>query len=430
MFQSIIKYITPFLLIGSLVFAQNKYSLNDCKKLALKNNIKLNNSTLSVNAAEEAKKNAYTKYFPNLSISGNYFKSSDKLMVNKLNLDGNVLSLPVLDEVLSGSVNLMQPLYTGGRIKTGNELAELDIDVKTLSKALIRNEVLKNTEQLFWQLIELKEKHKTIISYENLLTKLYKQVSDAKAAGLATRNDLLKVKISQSEVKINKTKLENGIELSRLALCQYIGLPMDKNSLFEDVITTLSLPEQFFVDPVKALSKRKETRLLEKGVKAEELKTDLTRGELLPTLSVGVNGFYLDVLDNEGEFYTSFMGNVSIPISDWWGGSHALSEREIKEQIAVNQMKDSKELMVLQIHKAWNDLVEKYKQVNLAEETVEQTTENLSLNEDSYNNGLTEISDLLQAKAKYQESLDRLIEAKASYKIQIAVYLQVTGSDL
>ena len=430
MFQSIIKYITPFLLIGSLVSAQKKYSLDDCKKLAVENNIKLSNSSLSVNAAKEAKKDAYTKYFPNLSISGNYFKSSDKLMVNKINLGGTAMSISVLDKALTGSVNLMQPLYTGGRITTGNELAELNIEVKTLSNVLVRNEVLKRTEELFWQLIELKEKHKTIISYENLLEKLYNQVSDAKEAGLATKNDLLKVKISQSEIKINRTKLENGIQLSRLALCQYIGLDLTNNFIFDDVITDLYSPDQFFVDPVEALSKRNETRLLEKSVKAEELQTDLKRGEFLPTLSVGVNGFYLDMLDNGGEFYTSIMGNISIPVSDWWGGSHALNEREIKEKIAMNRMKDSKELMVLQIHKAWNDLVEKYKQINLAKETIEHTTENLSLNEDSYTNGLTEISDLLEAKAKYQESLDRLIEAKAAYKVQVAVYLQVTGSNL
>ena len=63
----------------------------------------------------------------------------------------------------------------------------------------------------------------------------------------------------------------------------------------------------------------------------------------------------------------------------------------------------------------------------LLRETLEQTTENLKVNQDSYNNGLIQLSDLLEARALKAETEDKLIEVKSQYKVAVTNYLQVTG---
>ena len=49
-------------------------SLDSCKALALRNNLEIKNAALDVEAAQEVKKQAFTKYFPNVSvIAGGYY---------------------------------------------------------------------------------------------------------------------------------------------------------------------------------------------------------------------------------------------------------------------------------------------------------------------------------------------------------------------
>lgn len=70
---------------------------------------------------------------------------------------------------------------------------------------------------------------------------------------------------------------------------------------------------------------------------------------------------------------------------------------------------------MLQTQKAWQDFTDAYKQVLLSEEAKSQAEENLKINQDSYDNGLTNVSDLLEAQAILQQSNDQLTDAIAGY---------------
>jgi outer membrane protein TolC len=120
-------------------------------------------------------------------------------------------------------------------------------------------------------------------------------------------------------------------------------------------------------------------------------------------------------------------GTISVPVSAWWGGSHELQERSIKEEIAQNNFKNNTELLVLQIEKSWQDLNDAYKQYLLSSQSKEQAEENFKVNEDSYKNGLINVSDLLEAQALLQQSQDQLTDSKANYVVKQTTYLQVTG---
>jgi outer membrane protein TolC len=120
-------------------------------------------------------------------------------------------------------------------------------------------------------------------------------------------------------------------------------------------------------------------------------------------------------------------GTLSIPLSGWWEASHTLSEQKARQQIARNSLKDNTDLLVLQMEKAWQELTDAHKQVLLCREAWTQAEENLKVNRDSYNNGLSSVSDLLEAQALLQQANDQLTDAMAAYRIKLVYYLQVTG---
>ncbi|MFD2962333.1 MULTISPECIES: TolC family protein [Olivibacter] len=440
--------ILALMLLSLPVFAQT-LTVQQSKELALKNSRGIKNSKLETEAAKEIKQEAYTKYFPNASASLMGMQAINPLLEMDMpagNLpvyDGNLaniatatqfayfpgVNIGLFNQMGLGSINVLQPVYAGNKIKTGNQLASLNVEVKQHQEKISENDVLMKTEQQYWQVVAIQEKQKTLQNYEKFLHALYKQVNDAYKAGFIIKNDLLKVQIAQSELKVNKNKLENGKKLALMQFSQTIGIDYTDEIVLQDDLQVESKPESYYIHGNDAVVNRSEYHLLEKSVEATELQYKMTKGDYLPQVGVGAAGYYLDqfVSGQKGNFNGMVYASVSIPITDWWGGKHKLKEQKLKTEIAENNRKENIELMNLQVEKGWTDLKEAYDKILLLQETLEQADENLRVNQNSYNNGLIQLSDLLEAQAIKVETEDKLTEAKSQYRTNLTNYLQVTG---
>lgn len=428
----------------NFIYAKTNLSLDESKSLALQNNSSIQNSLLKIEAARQIKEAAFTKFFPKITANGTTFQSPHNLMeitVKGGNLpvyDGNPanlatakqfayfpgISLGMLKNGTIGMINIMQPIYAGGRILNGNQLAALGETACGYQYNLLKNEVLFKTEEQYWQIVAFNEKLKTIQSYSQLLESLLKQVKDAYKAGIVQKNDVLKVEIKRSELKLTQSKLENGIKLSTMAFCQYIGIPYESKLILTDTIAVNHIDP---VDHSKALKDRQEYRLLQTAIEAEALQTQIKKGEYLPQVGIGFNELYMQIDSAAGKTEGIIYGTVQIPISDWWEASHTLDEQAQKEQIAKNNLKNTSELLLLQMEKSWQDLTDSRKQVTLSEDVQKQALENLKVNQDSYQNGLSSISDLLEAQSILQTANDQLTESKVQYQLKRITYLQLTA---
>lgn len=445
--KKILCFIFTTILLAGLAQAGQRLTLEESKRLALQNNVKTANSLLETEAARETKRAAFTKYFPTISASGTIFEARKPFMEitseggNLPVYDGNPANLPtatqfayfpsstmsLMDSMKMGMVTVVQPVFTGGRILNGNRLAALGVDAGEDKERLARNEVLLTTEEQYWRVVSLNEKMRTVQKYEELLRRLLAQVEDAYDAGLVMKNDVLKVRLKLSEVLLNKSKVQNGKALATMVLCQHIGIAYDPAIELEDPLVVDGQPEPYHVDHQAALKVRPEFRLLEASVRAEELKTRIKLGEYLPQAGVGVAGLYMKMDETKGRTNGMVFGTISIPISGWWEASHALGEQKAREEIAQNSMKDHADLLLLQMEKAWQDLTDADKQLMLCRESEAQAQENLKVNQDSYDNGLINVSDLFEAQTLQQQARDRLTDAMAEYRVKLVYYLQVTG---
>lgn len=152
----------------------------------------------------------------------------------------------------------MQPVFSGGQIVNGNKLAKIGKQVSRLQYEVSEDEVEKNTENYFWQVIQLQEKLKTVERMEQQIKEIRKEVELSIQAGLTTRNDLLRVELQENELASNRLKIENGISISKLVLRQYIG---ERNREFElqyEAFTTPLSPIEYYVDAEVAVQGRPE----------------------------------------------------------------------------------------------------------------------------------------------------------------------------
>lgn len=405
--------------------AQTIYSLSDCKQLAIENNRKIKNSQLEIDAAKEIKKEAFTNFFPSLNASGFGFKAKDPLVAMQM----GEMPIALLEDGLAGSVTLTQPVFAGGKIVHGNKLATISTETSRYQARLSENEVLLTTEGLYWQLISLLEKEKTLDVIDTQLDTLLKDVELSYKAGLITRNEVLKVRLKKNEVKSNRINLDNGIKLAKMSMCQQIGVDLVTSEHFEITrpdMENAESPALYYVDHREALSSRMETKLMDKNVEASQLQTRMKQGDYLPTVAVGATYYrenFLEHWTGNGAVFVS----VSVPLSGWWGGSHAVKNQRIKERIAYNRKMDMEEELLLQMQKVKNELDNAYKQILLAHESVGQSNENLRLNADYYKAGTVTLTDVLDAQTLLQQSRDNYVEAYCRYEAKIFEYQQVTG---
>ncbi len=434
-------------------------SLRQLTDSALKNNYATRSAHHNIEAAHEQRREAFTKYFPNVSATAATFNANRGMA--KMTLDPQTMISPELGAALAqsfppeamaalaapmnmtmmksgviASVTAMQPVFAGGQIVNGNRLARVGEEVSELQLQLAEQEVERTVSQYYWQLVSLYEKLATIDAVEALLADLHKDVDVAVRAGVAMRNDLLQVELRQNEVESQKVKLRNAIDIVKMTLGQYAGIepsrlsPKGEGNRYSFEIDEPDLSQQDIPElpPLgrEGVGLLPEYSLLQKQVEAAKLQKKMAVGKNLPSVAVGAGYNYHNLLDNDRTFAMVF-ATLSVPISDWWGGSHAVKHKKIELQKAQEQLEDNAQLLGIRLQKTWNDADEARQLVEIASRGIKQAEENLRLNRDYYRAGTSTMSNLLEAQLLYQQACDRHTEAYADLQHKLLLYHQAGG---
>ena len=152
----------------------------------------------------------------------------------------------------------------------------------------------------------------------------------------------------------------------------------------------------------------------------------MERGKRLPTVGIGAGYLYYNVTDKSVDDGMVF-AQVSVPVSEWWGGAHALKKARIREQQAENNRLQVREMLAVEIERTWSEVQESYAQILLMRRSVESSAENLRQNRNFYKAGTAPLTDLLDAETLYTQSRNDLTSACASYRTALAKYMRVTG---
>lgn len=417
--------LTAFAAHGSDTGTDSLLTLNQCIELSLANNVAVRNSANNTAAAVELSKEAFTKYFPEISASGAMFWThNDVLQYNLL----DIIELGLIDKGKMAGIQAMQPVFMGGQIVNGNKLAHVGEEVARLRQQQSNDELRLNTETLYWKLATLKATRHALEAAIATLDTLDNQVQVAVDAGVAMRNDLLKVQLRRNTYRTEMVDLDNGIKLVKMLLGQYIG----QGTGFEfdiDVAVPEKVPEfpsQLYVPAETALPMTVDYRLLQKNVEACKLEKRIEVGKHLPQVAVGAGWFYHDILKQNHNF-GAVMIAVNIPLSGWWGGSHAIKRKQLAVDNAQNELTDLGEKLQIEMQDKWNNLTAAYRKMGIAMEGIGESKENLRLNRLYYEAGISTITDLLEAEASNKESLDSYIAAYGAFRVARSAYLISIG---
>lgn len=436
-------------IFASSLKAQNPVlTLDSCFALAKANNAQLKTSQYEIQKAQEVKAQVFTKYFPQVSFSYSAYLSAhpiiefgvddfqnDELgmflyeLITALNdPDGAALNLPTEINLMKRghgmNATLITPVYAGGRISSGNRLANVGIEAARLKAEVTERDLLENIESSYYLVLGLKDKVNTLESALALTDSLENIVEVALKSGLITKSDKLRLALKQNELKAKQTQLSNGIVLASQLLCQQIGIEYPENGLALDTADfmatqpSLTIENEHFVRPEK--------ELLQLQVDAEKLRRKLTLGEALP--QVGIGGLF-----TYGNLVRSYKANaiafaqVSIPLTQWWETSHKLKEHNIVIKEAELMQKDLTQKMGLQERQAYNQMVEAEALMQSDKAALDMAQENYRLAELNYRAGMNTIAEVLEAHALLLQAKNAITDRHITYLTARRRYHDLSG---
>ncbi|MBR5750007.1 MAG: TolC family protein [Prevotella sp.] len=440
--KSLFTFLLFCLFTFSPVFAQRIMTLEECVAAARKDNTTAKDARNDILMAKEQRRLARSKYFPTLSASAFHFRSSDYLAkifildqddVNSMNQELETdftmddFSIGLIKRGSSAGLTLIEPVYTGGRISNYNKLAGLQVDARNLQQEVAEDQIVMDTEFLYYKILELHETDKTLDAIEKELENIHQDAINVWENGIVNKNDVLSVELAQDQLSALRVKARNGRNLLRRALAKHIGMP-DEDI---DVDTTLNkeiiAPERLLVNTQTAVENRSETRLLDLLVEKSVLERKIALADMLPVLAVGATASYSKFTSNVWNSRMMGFVGVQMPLSSIWSERHEYKRKKIEEQKSKDFRQDKRELISLQIQDAYDNLESTYKQVLIAEKSIKRAEENLRINREHYREGLTTMTVLLDAQRQQQQALTQHTSAVSEYLQAKTRYLILTG---
>lgn len=213
-----------------------------------------------------------------------------------------------------------------------------------------------------------------------------------------------------------------------MVLSQYIGANFEKPIDIDASVPTAvpDYPFDILVDPRTALETTIDYQLLNKNVRAKDLELKIERGKYMPQVVVGAGWYYHDMLEQSHNFGALQVG-VNIPISGWWGGSHAIKRKKSELAIANSELQDKSELLCINMQNKWDEVTAAHRKMQIASQSIAQSAENLRLNKLYYEAGTSTITELLDAQMLNRQSIDKYNSSYGDFRCAIAEYLDATG---
>ena len=456
--------------------AQRVLSLDSCRAMALRNNKQMSVQRVKQEVAKNIRKSARTKYLPHVSATGGYLYTSKEISIlsdesketlsnlgtNSVNQmqTGLASAMPVLsalfgstapvtsmmngmagtlnqigqgivDELhtdtrhmFGGAILVTQPIFMGGAIVAMNKMADLGEDLAANSADARRQETLYQIDQAYWQVVSLRHKQKLAESFLELVKKLDGDVQKMIQEGVATRSEGLSVSVKVNEAEMAVMKVNDGLTLSKMLLCQLCGLPVEEQVTLADEetedIATVGITETF--QKSDYLENRPELKMLQNVVDINHQATNLLKAGNLPQVLL-VGGYSASNPNVYNGFQRKFSGawNIAVlmrvPIWNWGDVAYKVRAAKGATTIATLEMEEAREKMELQVNQSNFRVNEANKKLLLAQASQQRADENLRMATLGFQEGVISSTTVMEAQTAWLQAQSQRIDAKIDVQL-------------
>ena len=466
--------------------AQQLLTLDSCRAMALRNNKQMGVSRVKQEVAANLRKSARTKYLPHVSALGGYEWTSKEISLlsddqkkalsnmgtslttavgpdipaalsmlpqdmvsqlvqsgltpeviqqqllpsaaNALNAKGQqIVNLFRTDtrNMFAGAVMLTQPVFMGGAIVALNKMADIGEEMAANSAENVRQTTLYSIDQAYWQVVSLRHKQKLAQGYLSLVKKLDDDVQKMIREGVATRAEGLSVSVKVNEAEMMLTKVNDGLVLSKMLLCQLCGLSVNEQvTLVEEEAPSILSQE---VDASAVLSQgdgaaRPELRQLQNIVDLSRQQTNVLKAANLPQVAL-TGGYAVTNPSLYNGFEKKFSGvwnvgvMVRVPVWNWGDVAYKVRASKGVTAIASLELEEAREKIALQVNQSTFRVKEANKNLALAQASIQKAEENLRMADLGFREGVISSTTVMEAQTAWLQAQSQKIDAEIDVKL-------------
>lgn len=444
-------------LLMPLMCSAQVLTLDECRQLAQQKNKNMQANTEIVEASKMMKKAAMSHFFPRVSANGAYMWNQDNihlapseypvslggLELFRLKANGSGLLDPLytrvyddlsidIQHVLVGQVGATQPIFVGGKIVNMYKLAKIGEDVATLKATADSKDLIVKVDEAYWRVVSVEEKVKLAHQYRDLLVKLNSDVDALVAEGVATKSDKLKATLKLNEAEEKVGQAEDGLILSRMALCELLGLPLDyeihvDSTGIEDIDLTLHSDNLIGV-----AERRNEIQILEKAEQAAKATKNIAAAGLMPNIVASANYLMTNKNLNNGIDPMKFWGffNVGVVVNVPIAHPDAicrLKAAQHTEKAAHLKVEEAREMIMLQATQSQQKVAAAERKLTRTKTACRNAEEVLRMAQAGFDEGVISSTELLGAHTQWMSANTDRIDAAIELRLAELTYRKHTG---
>ncbi|MCR5643837.1 MAG: TolC family protein [Prevotella sp.] len=326
--------------------------------------------------------------------------------------------------IWAGSVLFTQPVFMGGSIIALNRIAKINEDLVENSADARLQSTLYATEQAYWQVVSLRHKQKLAEAYLGLVKKLDEDVHKMIDEGVATRSDGLSVDVKVNEAEMTLKKVNDGLVLSKMLLCQTIGIPINEQITLADEnaeqIAVVKLTPQLEVE--RAVGNRPELKILQNSVDMSKQATNILKAGNLPQMML-TGGYAVSNPNVFNGFEKKFAGFwnvgvlVRIPIWNWGDTMYKVRASKGATAIANLELEEAREMIELQVNQVTYKVDEANKRLVMAQSNIQRADENLRTANVGFKEGVITPTTVMEAQTAWLQAQSQKIDAEIDVKL-------------
>ena len=375
----------------------------------------------AVKAAIYALKGVKTGFFPKLQLSGNYsYQIEDVEFMQGVDLKHNNYS---------AEAALSQNVYAGNMVRKQQEAAKLQKAIARLGEELTTDNIVYAADVSYWTLAANESLFYISQEFVLIVKELDGIVQKRFDEGAISKTDLLMVKTRLKEAELQESTRNMNYQTAMQSFKIMMGVPLEEKWVIID-----SIQKPVIVPGLQslevALKRRADYQIAVQDFNLTKQQTKIIRSKYLPQLAVGVKetwGTPLINVSGDEKFATVAFAKLSMPIFNWGEKRQYVKQNramETSKELAMSKVEDQ---VKEELANAWVKLNENWKQVEIANSTLEIARENLKLNTFSYNEGKLPILDVLSSQATWLQAYTNVVSANYQYKVAYAEYVRILG---
>lgn len=431
------------MLLGTALAAAQERLAMDLQKsveLALRQNQRLAVARERVWEAAAKVGEARTGFFPQLRGSANYSRLDVAPFMPGRIFEGISKSFPQIpgmptqtfpkripvgrDEIVGLGVSLQQPLFTGGRLYKGYQMAEEGLRIAEESLKKEEGELVFEVKQAYWRAVKAAKMVEVAHQGVQRMEAYVQDLQNMYDVGMLTKNDLLKAKVQLSNVHLMEVQAQHGRRLAMGTLCTLLGLPVDTELDFTEQLELVTPVE---VDPEQArevaLRQRPEVQMMEHNRKLGEKAVQMASAGWLPTVAVVLDyGYKRPDREYNPDFYATWTATIAAQMNlfDWGATRYKKEQAERQLRQVEASMKALQDGIALEVTQAVLALNEAKQSLALAEENVAQAEENYKVTLDKFREGMVTNTEVLDANSLLVKARTDHVSALADYQVALA----------